>query len=100
MDARPTESRTTGLVETVERGRRRWVSVGYSSGTGHGIFVSLAPATYKNAARCSLKERTLIGVDIGEASLVTVCHRDDYGSPTASELWADEEKTVRKLRKS
>ena len=32
------------------------------------------------------EERTLIGVDIGEASLVTVCHPDDDGSPTAPEL--------------
>jgi len=34
------------------------------------------------------EERTPIGVDIGEASLVTVCHRDDHGCPTAPELWA------------
>ena len=39
-------------------------------------------------------------MDIGEASLVTVCHRDDHGSPTAPELWADEGKTVRQLRKT
>ncbi|MDQ2054481.1 transposase [Halobellus sp. H-GB7] len=45
-------------------------------------------------------DRTPIGVDIGEASLVTVCHRDRYGSPTAPELWADEGKTVRRLRKT
>ena len=45
-------------------------------------------------------ERTAIGVDIGEASLVTVCRRDDYGSPTAPELWADEAKTLRRLRKT
>ena len=48
----------------------------------------------------SAEERTPIGVDIGEASLVTVCHRDDHGSPTAPELCADEGKTVRRLRKS
>jgi len=35
-----------------------------------------------------------------EASLVTVCHRDDHGCPTAPELWADEGKTVRRLRKT
>jgi len=29
----------------------------------------------------SAEERTPIGVDIGEASLVTVCHRDGSGSP-------------------
>ena len=39
-------------------------------------------------------------MDIGEASLVTVCHRDDHGSPTTPELWADEGKTVRRLRKT
>jgi len=45
-------------------------------------------------------DRTPIGVDIGEASLVTVCHRDDSGSPVRPELWADEGKTVRRLRKT
>ncbi|TQQ78510.1 transposase [Halonotius terrestris] len=45
------------------------------------------------------EERTPIGVDIGEASLVTVCHRDEHGSPTNPELWTDEGKTVRRLRK-
>ncbi|MDB2271416.1 transposase [Halorubrum ezzemoulense] len=29
-----------------------------------------------------------------------MCHRDDHGSPTAPELWADEGKTVRQLRKT
>jgi len=48
----------------------------------------------------SREERTPIGVDIGEASLVTVCHRDESGSPTAPELWADEGKAVRRLRKT
>ncbi|ELZ40587.1 transposase, IS605 OrfB family protein [Halorubrum californiense DSM 19288] len=48
----------------------------------------------------SVDERTPIGVDIGEASLVTVCHRDDNGSPTVPKLWADEGKTVRRLRKT
>ena len=51
-------------------------------------------------SEASADERTAIGVDIGEASLVTVCHRDDHGSPTAPELWADEGKTVRRLRKT
>jgi IS605 OrfB family transposase len=46
------------------------------------------------------EDRTPIGVDIGEASLVTVCHRDGDGTPTAPELWADEGKTVRRLRKT
>ena len=45
-------------------------------------------------------ERTPIGVDIGEASLVTVCHRDGSRSPVRPELWADEGKTVRRLRKT
>ncbi|ERG87984.1 MAG: transposase, IS605 OrfB family, central region [halophilic archaeon J07HX5] len=45
----------------------------------------------------SAEERTLIGVDIGEASLVMVCHRDNDGFPTAPELWADEGKIVRRL---
>jgi IS605 OrfB family transposase len=45
------------------------------------------------------EERTPIGVDIGEASLVTVCHRDEHGAPTNPELWTDEGKTVRRLRK-
>ena len=48
----------------------------------------------------SADERTPIGVDIGEACLVTVCHRDDSGSPTCPELWADDGKTVRRLRKT
>mgnify|MGYP000403795916 FL=1 len=45
------------------------------------------------------EERTPIGVDIGAASLVTVCHRDEHGSPTDPELWTDEGKTIRRLRK-
>ncbi|MBX0297204.1 RNA-guided endonuclease TnpB family protein [Haloarcula nitratireducens] len=48
----------------------------------------------------SANERTPIGVDIGEASLVTVCHRDERGSPIRPKLWADEGKTVRRLRKT
>jgi len=54
----------------------------------------------EDGSEASAEERTPIGVDIGEASLVTVCHRDDHGSPTAPELWADEGKTVRRLRKT
>ena len=41
---------------------------------------------------------TPVGVDIGEAALATVCHRDDCGSPTAPRLWNDEAKAVRELR--
>jgi IS605 OrfB family transposase len=54
----------------------------------------------EDCSEVSPDERTPIGVDIGEASLVTVCHRDDHGSPTRPELWADEGKTVRQLRKT
>ncbi|WP_312911954.1 RNA-guided endonuclease InsQ/TnpB family protein [Natronosalvus caseinilyticus] len=45
-------------------------------------------------------EATAIGVDIGEASLVTVCHRDERGSPAAPTLWNDEGKRVRQLRET
>lgn len=45
-------------------------------------------------------DRTPIGVDIGEASLVTVCHRDESGSPVRPKLWANDGKTVRRLRKT
>jgi len=45
-------------------------------------------------------DRTPIGVDIGEASLVTVCHRDGSGSPVRPRLWVDDGKTVRRLRKT
>jgi len=48
----------------------------------------------------SADERTAIGVDIGEASLVTVCHRDECGSPVRPRLWADDGKAVRRLRKT
>ena len=48
----------------------------------------------------STDERTPIGVDIGEASLVTVCHRDERGSPVRPRLWADDGKAVRRLRKT
>jgi IS605 OrfB family transposase len=54
----------------------------------------------EDQSEASADERTPIGVDIGEASLVTVCHRDDSGSPGRPELWADEGKTVRRLRKT
>jgi len=33
----------------------------------------------EGGSEVSDEERTPIGVDIGEASLVTVCHRDDHG---------------------
>ncbi|QAY21866.1 RNA-guided endonuclease InsQ/TnpB family protein [Halorubrum ezzemoulense] len=59
-----------------------------------------ATRNVEERSEASADERTAIGVDIGEASLVTVCHRDDHGSPTAPKLWADEGKTVRQLRKT
>src|SRR6056297_657557 len=59
-----------------------------------------ATCDVEDCSEVSAEERTPIGVDIGEASLVTVCHRDDNGSPTRPELWADEGKTVRRLRKT
>ena len=51
-------------------------------------------------SEASADERTPIGVDIGEASLVTVCHRDGSGSPVRPRLWADDGKAVRRLRKT
>ncbi|WP_458210596.1 RNA-guided endonuclease TnpB family protein [Haladaptatus sp. NG-SE-30] len=48
----------------------------------------------------SSSAETPIGVDIGEASLVTVCHRDERGSPTAPSLWNDEGRKVRQLRET
>jgi len=59
-----------------------------------------ATRNVEERSEASADERTAIGVDIGEASLVTMCHRDDHGSPTAPKLWADEGKTVRQLRKT
>jgi len=41
---------------------------------------------------------TPVGVDIGEASLATVCHRDHSDSPATPELYIDESKEVRRLR--
>jgi len=59
-----------------------------------------ATRNVEDESEASADERTPIGVDIGEASLVTVCHRDNSGSPVRPELWADEGKTVRRLRKT
>jgi len=47
---------------------------------------------------CSELDITPVGVDIGEAALATVCHRDERGSPTAPTLWNTEAKQVRELR--
>ena len=48
----------------------------------------------------SSADETPIGVDIGDAALLTVCHRDERGTPTAPTLWNDEGKEVRHLRKT
>jgi putative transposase len=48
----------------------------------------------------SVSDATPIGVDIGEAALLTVCHRDQRGTPTAPTLWTDEGTEVRRLRKT
>ncbi|WP_273836288.1 transposase [Halococcus sp. PRR34] len=48
----------------------------------------------------SVSDETPIGVDIGESALLTVCHRDERGTPTAPTLWNDEGKAVRRLRKT
>jgi len=47
----------------------------------------------------SQPERTAVGVDIGEAALATVCHRDEYGTPTAPHCWTEAGAEVRRLRK-
>ena len=54
----------------------------------------------EDQSAASARRRTPIGVDIGEASLVTVCHRDGSGSPVRPRLWADDGKAVRRLRKT
>ncbi len=48
----------------------------------------------------SASEPTPIGVDIGEAALATVCHRDERGTPTTPTIWSDESREVRRLRKT
>ncbi|WP_324759503.1 RNA-guided endonuclease InsQ/TnpB family protein [Haloarcula sp. GH36] len=54
----------------------------------------------EDESEASADERTPIGVDIGEASLVTVCHPDESGSPVRPRLWVDDGKAVRRLRKT
>lgn len=54
----------------------------------------------KERSTDSVSAETPIGVDIGESALLTVCHRDERGTPTAPTLWNDEGKTVRRLRKT
>ncbi|PSQ17071.1 transposase [Halobacteriales archaeon QS_8_69_26] len=58
-----------------------------------------ATRNVEDKCEASTDERTPIGVDIGEASLVTVCHRAESGSPVRPRLWADDGKAVRRLRK-
>lgn len=50
--------------------------------------------------RPSSASETPIGIDIGEASLLTVCHRNERGSPTTPNLWNDEGRRVRELRET
>ncbi|WP_436930655.1 RNA-guided endonuclease TnpB family protein [Halosimplex halobium] len=45
-------------------------------------------------------ERTPVGVDIGDAALATVCHRDERGTPTAPDIYSDEASQIRHLRKT
>jgi IS605 OrfB family transposase len=64
-----------------------------------------------------IDERTPVGVDIGDAALATVCHRDERGhqtssdgqpdrvrsgdgTPTAPDIYSDEASQVRHLRKT
>ena len=46
------------------------------------------------------ENRTPIGVDVGDAALATVCHRDEYGTPTSPLIFNDEASRVRDLRKT
>ena len=66
---------------------------------GEWYFHMVATREVEERATSSAHE-TPIGVDIGEASLVTVCHRDERGSPTAPNLWNAEGKRVRQLRET
>ncbi len=67
-----------------------------------GTWYLLVTATreVEDKSEASTNEQTPIGVDIGEASFVTVCHREKHGSPVRHELWTDDGKTVRRLRKT
>lgn len=57
-------------------------------------------ATKDVQERSTSAAETPIGVDIGEASLLTVCHCDERGSPTAPKMWNDEGRRVRQLRET
>ncbi|WP_436927606.1 RNA-guided endonuclease TnpB family protein [Halosimplex amylolyticum] len=52
------------------------------------------------ALSASDTEWTPVGVDIGDAALVTVCHRDERSTPTAPDIYSDEASQVRHLRKT
>ena len=57
-------------------------------------------ATREVAAQSASTERTPVGVDIGDAALATVCHRDERNTPTAPDIYSDEASEVRQLRKT
>ncbi len=67
---------------------------------GEWYFHIVATRDVEERETSSASKETPIGVDIGEASLLTVCHRDERGSPTAPNLWNDEGKRVRQLRET
>ncbi|MDG5820192.1 transposase [Natronococcus sp. A-GB7] len=46
------------------------------------------------------EDQTPIGVDVGDAALATVCHRDECGAPTSPLIFSDEASWVRDLRKT
>ncbi len=91
--------------------QREWLEAVYADGAemGESRLFERAGTWYlhvtaardvENQFAAFANEQTPIGVDIGEASLVTVCHRDENGSPIRPQLWADDGKTVRRLRKT
>ncbi|TSD13537.1 transposase [Haloglomus irregulare] len=57
-------------------------------------------ATRDVEARSVSTDRTPVGVDIGDAALATVCHRDERGTPTAPDIYSDDASQVRHLRKT
>jgi len=57
-------------------------------------------ATREVASRSESGDPTPVGVDVGDAALATVCHRDEHGTPTEPVIYSDEASTVRHLRKT
>jgi len=55
---------------------------------------------HREISQPDAEPETVIGVDVGEAALASVCHRDATGAPTEPELWASEGRKVRHLRKT